>query len=483
MKAVARRTPRRKMKSLSIGFIFLFVALFLSPLGAFAQVGPCPPSGTCPSGQSCLTPPEGGPQCFQLCTPSGSVDPALHPGCPSGSVCGGADTALGANVCISLDGAVADFASADAPAEGAGASGGSTEAVPTGSAETKPFTSITPKLGVDIPGVEFTPATKQGTYVYVPFLAQYISGAYRYAIGIVLVTAIVMVVWGGFRYLVGSGFENVTRGKEIIRDAIAGMLLVIAAYLILQTINPATLNLSVFKLGAVTEEAIELSQRTTIVDTRPEGSYEDAPSASFGECPVSLTAAVTDQSARKGEFLEKVAAIVGTGDIRQRVLRVAEASGKCGVSFGSCGKTAETIFAAAGHTYRDDRGRQTKHEPSGVATYLDSIKCASGMERDARNACVSNAKQLAYSRMSETVAGWPEAWTNELIPGDRIAIFNANSSVAGLHSAIFMGWAGNGRAQVVQGAWQRLVNAGTICITSACTNPSPLIRVFQPVDD
>jgi len=56
-----------------------------------------------------------------------------------------------------------------------------------------------------------------------------------------MVVAIVMVTWGGFRYLIGSSFEDVARGKEIIRDAIAGMLLVIGAFMILQTVNPDTL--------------------------------------------------------------------------------------------------------------------------------------------------------------------------------------------------------------------------------------------------
>jgi len=407
--------------------------------------------------------------CFKLCTPDSST-----PGeCPAGSVCGASGT--GENICTPI---------------GSGTTGGDTTsssetpaAPPTETAPAAPFVSITPQLNVDIPGVEFTPAVKSGDSVYIPFLAQYISGAYRYAVGIVLVIAIIMVAWGGFRYLLGSGFEDITRGKEIIRDALAGMLLVIGAYLILQTINPATLDLSVLKLGNVTEQSIELSQNSTTVDTRPDGSYPDAPASTFGECPVVLSTAVTDMSGRRTEYLSKVNAIVGTGDIRDRVLRVAEASAKCGVSLGSCGKTATTIFEQAGHSYRDTRGRQTHHEPSGMSTFLDGIKCEHGMARDARRTCARNAKQQAFARMSSEVSGWPEAWTNELQNGDRIVIFNANSSVAGLHSAVFMGWAGAGRARVVQGAWRRLVNEGTICLTSACSNPSPLIRIFQPVDE
>jgi len=83
-----------------------------------------------------------------------------------------------------------------------------------------------------------------GSVTQVNGLADYINEAYRFGVGVVLIVAIVMVVWGGFRYLIGSSMGDIARGKEIIRDAIVGMLLVLGAYTILQVVNPATTNLS-----------------------------------------------------------------------------------------------------------------------------------------------------------------------------------------------------------------------------------------------
>ncbi|MEI7512399.1 MAG: hypothetical protein WCK01_02995 [Candidatus Uhrbacteria bacterium] len=114
-----------------------------------------------------------------------------------------------------------------------------------------PFVAIVPKLGVQIPGVTLSPSTKDGEIVAVPYLAEYVNGVYRYMVGIVLIIAIVMVVYGGFRYLVGSSLGDVKTGKTIIIDALAGMLLVLGAYMILDTVNPATLDLSVLKLSFV----------------------------------------------------------------------------------------------------------------------------------------------------------------------------------------------------------------------------------------
>jgi|GEM_PF-2607178 len=71
-------------------------------------------------------------------------------------------------------------------------------------------------------------------------LADYINVAYRYMVSIVLVVAIVMTVYGGFRYLFGASMGSVQAGKDIIRDALIGMLLVLGAYTILSTVNPAT---------------------------------------------------------------------------------------------------------------------------------------------------------------------------------------------------------------------------------------------------
>jgi len=147
-----------------------------------------------------------------------------------------------------------------------------------GSGET-PFQSITPRLGTPIPGVSLSPATKNGEIVSVPFLAEYINGAYRYLIGISLIAAIVMTVYGGFRYLVGASLGDVKSGKKIITDALGGMLIILAAYLILNTINPATLNLSILNLANVDYQALVFDNPGGI-DEGTSGSTPSAPRGS-----------------------------------------------------------------------------------------------------------------------------------------------------------------------------------------------------------
>lgn len=67
---------------------------------------------------------------------------------------------------------------------------------------------------------------------------------FNYGVSIAAVVAAVMFVYGGFRYILGTAAENISRGKEIMIDASVGLLLTLGAMTILRTINPATLDMT-----------------------------------------------------------------------------------------------------------------------------------------------------------------------------------------------------------------------------------------------
>src|SRR5688572_10663375 len=108
-------------------------------------------------------------------------------------------------------------------------------------------------LGVNVGGIQ-----------EVSGLPEYINTVYRYLVSIILVVAIVMVVYGGFLYLTGAaGIGSIQRGKQIIKDALIGMVVVLAAYAILQTINPRTtqFRLNPTKIECVSIEAASSTAR------------------------------------------------------------------------------------------------------------------------------------------------------------------------------------------------------------------------------
>ncbi len=122
---------------------------------------------------------------------------------------------------------------------------------PSGVSTSSQFQSITPQLGVQIPGLVFSPARKEGGFVYIPFLAQYIAALERYAVALASIAAVIMIVYGGMLYLLGSAVQDTSTGKQIILDAITGLVLTLCAYLILSTVNPNTLDLQEIRLGFI----------------------------------------------------------------------------------------------------------------------------------------------------------------------------------------------------------------------------------------
>lgn len=95
-----------------------------------------------------------------------------------------------------------------------------------------------PKLGVPIPGLDLAEniVIDKGL-LRIPWTAQYLAAFQRYLIGLSVVAAAIMIVYGGFLYITGSAAGSVTKGKTLVYDALIGLLLVLGAYTILKTLN------------------------------------------------------------------------------------------------------------------------------------------------------------------------------------------------------------------------------------------------------
>jgi hypothetical protein len=197
------------------------------------------------------------------------------------------------------------------------------------------------------------------------------------------------------------------------------------------------------------------------------------------DCPISLDSKVDlDKSdgARTQEFKERIPSILTPGmPDREKIVRVAEAAAKCGVHFGSCGNTVETIFGIVGLPTRSYNKIGISNEQM---LYLDTIKCPRGSDRG----CARQAKTTAYDKFKTEIPGWPGSYMQALEPGDRMTVFIAGSGPNGTHSTIFLRWKSWGTAEVLQGAWGELVKTGDICV-AGCGIPSPLVRVINALPE
>ncbi len=105
----------------------------------------------------------------------------------------------------------------------------------------KEETTYTPaliKLNVDIPGLSFTDPYLDGNQVIIPYLGQYIQALYKFLLGVALIASAIMIVLGGYKYIIASTGAKVESGKQMIIDALMGMVIVLGAYVILSNVNP-----------------------------------------------------------------------------------------------------------------------------------------------------------------------------------------------------------------------------------------------------
>lgn len=80
-------------------------------------------------------------------------------------------------------------------------------------------------------------------------LAGYLSALFSFSLSIGAIIAVVMIVIGGYLYMGSDMWATKNKAKEMIRDAIIGLLLLLGIYLILYQINPCILSLQVSGLN------------------------------------------------------------------------------------------------------------------------------------------------------------------------------------------------------------------------------------------
>ncbi len=380
----------------------------------------------------------------------------------------------------------------------------------------RPFTPIAPNPAVPIPGVRFTPATEENGQIFIPYLAQYISGIYRLSVGLGAILAAIMIVYGGFRYLLSASLSDVKDGKTIITDAVIGLIVLLTSYLILKTINPALVTESVIRVGQISEiQASEEMMNTTHGQTSgdeftpasapagrtavpastscpftdlPEG-HIDCGDANQTPCTPAHCAALgrpanchddavrEEIDPRASAFAARMSNQTHNPDPRQRVIEVGNAAAACAIHLESCGHTVGAIRRIAGMSTPE----RHKFESSALVHSVREVRCERPRSCGGPPAgCTSDATE-AKNRVRALVRDQQDARANMLEPGDWVWIYNANTQdCAGQHSVMFVSWDGDGPyANVVQGQWGKNVRGGRVCLKTSCPggNFSPITRI------
>ncbi len=77
-------------------------------------------------------------------------------------------------------------------------------------------------------------------------LSSYLTGMFRVGVVAAGILAFLVIVWGGFTYLSTDAITGKEEGRAYIGRAVGGLLLALASYVILYTINPSLVNLDLY---------------------------------------------------------------------------------------------------------------------------------------------------------------------------------------------------------------------------------------------
>jgi len=130
-------------------------------------------------------------------------------------------------------------------------------------------------LNVPIGAVSFVNVSGNG-------LKDYFSAWYKFLTGAVGIMATIMIMYGGFKWLTSRGGGDIGQAKDIIFSALLGLVLALLSWVILNTINPQLLNITMPSLkpisggGVYNPSAMTVSinngQVTTAQSSNPTGS-------------------------------------------------------------------------------------------------------------------------------------------------------------------------------------------------------------------
>src|SRR5512135_390760 len=209
-----------------------------------------------------------------------------------------------------------------------------------------------PKLEIPIPNVSFTQGISNDSAITLPWIAQYISGVYTFALSIVGMVAAVMLIIGGFQYLTSAGDKaRIAKGKKRIADALIGMTLAFGSYILLYTINPNLVSFASLQLMNVKTEsygskeffaAMESSDVNASVGGQPAVPGDDIKVPVPDGCPIpdaDTNLPVTARPKFVDQILANQGGFINTTTVREKMLQIGYIAAACKIQLGSCGRT------------------------------------------------------------------------------------------------------------------------------------------------
>ncbi len=121
-----------------------------------------------------------------------------------------------------------------------------------------------PTNKIQIPGLNYSDIEQVDeagdTYLYIPFLGEYLSAIYRYLVVFAGLLAVIIIIISGIQWSASGGNSGtIESAKNRIIGALTGLGLAVGSYIILYTINPELVAFRSLKIKYIVGEEIEVS--------------------------------------------------------------------------------------------------------------------------------------------------------------------------------------------------------------------------------
>ncbi|MBI4090033.1 MAG: hypothetical protein HY421_01395 [Candidatus Kerfeldbacteria bacterium] len=147
------------------------------------------------------------------------------------------------------------------------------------------FSALTSCKLTFTPNVPIPGLFEQSQPVDESLFGRYVSNFYVFFAGVAGILAVVMMMWGGFHYITAAGNpQRMNEGKEIISNAVIGLVLLLTSYLLLNTVNPRLIQLRV--------PSLQYIQQVLVADNYCEAQGPEAIAAAElakAECGTTVT--------------------------------------------------------------------------------------------------------------------------------------------------------------------------------------------------
>lgn len=123
-----------------------------------------------------------------------------------------------------------------------------------------------PALEISIPGLNFSD-TKQTLdkdgYIHVPYIGEFLSAAYKYALVIGSILAVIMIIKNGVTIILSAGGEGKMEGYHQIGQVMVGLIIMWGSFAILYTINPALTQFKPLRIKYISGKNLEIVDEKT----------------------------------------------------------------------------------------------------------------------------------------------------------------------------------------------------------------------------